>query len=75
MPVLDVRTLLSAQVERLADAYDRLSQSELRPLPEMAADPVRAELDSAITQALDLPDFSALRTMLSREPVVCMKRL
>ena len=75
MPVLDVRTLSSMQGERLADAYDRLSQSALRPLPEMAADPVRAELDSAIAQALDLPDFSALRTMLAREPVVCMKRL
>jgi hypothetical protein len=47
----------------------------LKPLPEMAEDEVRAEIDSAVAAALNLPDFSVLRTLLAREPVVCMKRL
>jgi len=41
----------------------------------MAADPVRARIDQAVSQALGLPDFSILREMLAREPVVCLKRL
>jgi hypothetical protein len=41
----------------------------------MAHDDVRAEIDHAIAEALNLPDFSVLRTMLAREPVVCMERI
>jgi len=36
---------------------------------------LRAEIDASIAKALKLPDVSALRGMLGREPVVCMKRL
>jgi hypothetical protein len=75
MPVLDVRTLSKKQLNLLSKAYDRVCQSELQPLPNMAQDDVRAEIDKAIANALDLPDFSVLRTMLAREPVVCMKRI
>jgi hypothetical protein len=75
MPVLDVRALSQDQLTTLAAAYNRVSQSELQPLPLMAHDDVRAEIDHAIAEALNLPDFSVLRTMLAREPVVCMERI
>lgn len=75
MPVLDVRALSDEQLTHLADAYDKLCHAELSPLPEMATDEVRAEIDTAIANALNLPDFSILRTLLAREPVVCMRRI
>ncbi|MCZ7544590.1 MAG: hypothetical protein M5R40_14190 [Anaerolineae bacterium] len=75
LPVLDLRTLSTRQLSMLAASFDRLCNMELRPFPEMALDEVRAEIDETIAQALDLPDFSSLRTMLSREPVVCLERL
>jgi hypothetical protein len=75
MPVLDLRTLSPAQITALAAAYDRVCQQTLQPLPEMASDPVRAEIDQALAQTLQLPDFSLLRTLLGREPVVCMKQI
>ena len=33
------------------------------------------QIDTAIAQALDLPDFSVLRELLAQEPVVCLKQL
>jgi hypothetical protein len=75
MPILDLRTLSPEQLKILADAYDRVCEKPLQPFPQMADDDVRAEIDHAIAQALGLPDFSILRTMLGREPVVSMKRL
>lgn len=75
LPVLDIRALSQDQLTTLAAAYDRVCQSELQPLPRMAHDDVRAEIDRAIAEALNLPDFSVLRTMLAREPVVCMERI
>jgi len=75
MPVLDAATLPTERLRRLAMAYDALARQELRPLPEMTADPVRAEIDEAVRKALRLPDFSVLRTLLGQEPVVSLKRL
>jgi hypothetical protein len=75
MPVLDVRALSPAQLEMLTAAYDEVCYRELQPLPNMATDEVRASIDAAIARVLNLPDFSILRTMLAREPVVCMKRI
>lgn len=75
MPVLDVGALSVEQRQILAAAYDRLCQQPLLPFPQMANDPVRAEIDAAIATALGLPDFSVLRQLLSREPVVCLRPL
>jgi len=73
--VLDLRALSADQLAALADAYDRVCEQPLQPFPHMAEDAVRAEIDAAIAQALNLPDYSILRTMLGREPVVSMQRL
>lgn len=75
LPVLDLGGLSAGQLGQLAAAYDEVCRDELRPFPEMAEDPVRARIDAAVAQALGLPDFSGLRVMLAREPVVCLKRI
>lgn len=75
MPVLDVRSLNAAQRQELADAYDRLCQQPLLPFPQMAKDPLRMAIDSAIAQVLGLPDYSVLRELLAREPIACLRPL
>jgi hypothetical protein len=71
LPVLNPSALLSNQARSLASTYDRLATQRLEPFPCMATDMVRA----AIAEALGLPDFSVLRTLLAQEPVVCLNRL
>lgn len=75
MPVVDVGALSATQRQELADAYDRLCQQPLLPFPQMACDPVRAAIDTAVAQALGLPDFGILRDLLAREPIVCLQPL
>jgi hypothetical protein len=75
MPVLDTRGLSDTQKRLLVDAYDAVSTQILLPFPQMANDPVRQAIDSAISKALGLPDLSVLRTLLAREPVVCLRAL
>jgi len=41
----------------------------------MAADPVRAQIDAAVAQALGLPDLTPLREPLAREPVISLQPL
>ena len=70
MPILDVGTLEADQLSALAAAFDGLADSTLAPFPEMAHDPTRAAIDEAIREALYLPDFSILRELLAREPII-----
>lgn len=75
MPILDVTALSSKQRRALASAYGRLAKKSLLPLPSMNVDPVRAEIDKAISETLELPDLSVLRELLAQEPVVCLRRI
>jgi len=75
LPVVDLRALSRGELQGLGSAYDKVCDRQLGPFPEMAVDPVRAEIDGSIARILGLPDFSTLREMLSREPVVCSKQL
>lgn len=75
LPVLDVGGLSDGQLSQLSAAYDEVCREDLRPFPEMDKDPVRARIDEAVAQALNLPDFSILRRLLAQEPVVCLRRL
>jgi hypothetical protein len=70
MPVLDVRRLSEQQLGLLTDAYDRLSISELRPLPQIEEDAVRAEIDTAIQTALGLPNLAPIRALIANEPII-----
>lgn len=75
MPVLDVRNLADDVLSRLADAHDRLGGQELQALARLNVDPVRAEIDAAISAALGLPDMKPLRDLLAREPGLTGKGL
>jgi hypothetical protein len=75
LPVLDVGQLSPQQLSQLDQAFNTLCQQALLPLPKMASDPVRAQIDAAIADALGLPDLTPLRERLAREPVVCLQPL
>lgn len=72
MPVLDVWKIGARSRRKLAAAFDDLSEKPLLPFPEMADDPIRAEIDAAVASALGLPDFGILRQLLAREPILCL---
>jgi hypothetical protein len=75
MPVLDVQALKPKQLKDFAETYDKICEKTLLPFPEMADDPVRAEIDASIAKALKLPDFSILRELLAQEPIICLRPL
>jgi hypothetical protein len=68
MPVLDVKKLSSKQLASLTAAYDSLSNQNLESLAQLKVDPVRSEIDLAISRALKIPEFSFIRDLLDREP-------
>ncbi|MBI4459186.1 MAG: N-6 DNA methylase [Acidobacteria bacterium] len=72
MPVLDIWNVGAKRLKRLAAAFDRLADQALLPFSHMEEDPVRAEIDEAVASALGLPDFSILRQLLAREPIICL---
>jgi hypothetical protein len=73
--VLDVRKLKDAQLRQLTNAFDRLADVPLHPLPQMADDEGRAAIDEAISQVLGLGDLTKLRRALAREPVITLAPL
>jgi hypothetical protein len=72
---LDVRKLTKRQRQKLVQAFDQLADKPLKPLSQLADDPVRKAIDDAISNALSLPDLTSLRVALSREPVLTLKPL
>jgi hypothetical protein len=74
-PVIDLRTLSVNAIETMAATYEVVCGQGLKPFSEMETDAVRERIDVAFAQALGLPDYSVLRSMLAREPVVCLQRL
>jgi hypothetical protein len=68
MPVLDVHSLSSKQLSVLRIQYDSLSSEELQPLAQLKTDPIRIRIDTAINNALKIPDLVSIRELLEREP-------
>ncbi len=68
MPVLDVRALNKAQLKKLSSVYDKLANKELKALAELDKDPVRTEIDNALSKTLGLPDLKNISELLAREP-------
>ncbi len=75
MPVLDVRTLSPEQLAALETDYDALSCQELAPLAQLRTDPVRCNIDAAISRALSIPDLQPIRELLEREPGLTSKEI
>jgi len=72
MPVLDVQNISKCALKKLTQAFDQLADASLLPFPEMYHDATRAAIDTAVADALDLPDFGILRKLLAREPIICL---
>ena len=77
MPVPDFTALGEAEREMLSNWFDWLQHETLQPFPLMADDPVRAQIDDAVIQALalDAEWVATIRRELSREPSVTDKRV
>ena len=69
MPCLDPAT---ADIERLAEVYDRFHAEPLQPWSSLAKCPIRAELDNAVADVLgmDRAEVTELRNQISLEPTV-----
>ena len=72
LPVPNLAVLGAAELGMLDDCFDRLGKDELLPFPRMDEDPVRRQIDEAVTQALGIdPEWVAtIRRELAREPSV-----
>ena len=76
IPVPNFPALGDDARDELADAYETLKNETLLPFPQMNDDPVRKQLDDAVTNALNLdPEWVAqIRRALSEEPSITNKR-
>ena len=72
LPVPNLGALGAAERESLESWYDWLANDTLLPFPRMAEDPVRRQIDEAVTQALGLDAewVATIRRELAREPSV-----
>ncbi len=76
LPVPDFAALDSMSRDSLSSWFDWLQREELLPLPHMHQDPVRQQIDDAVTNALGLdPEWVAsVRRELAQEPSVMDRR-
>ena len=76
LPVPDFPALSEAR-DALAAAYEELKDQQLRPLPEIARDPVRMRLDDIVGDALefDREHVARIRKALGEEPSITNRPL
>ena len=76
VPVPDFAAVGSHARDFLSARFKSLQDEALLPLPQINDDPVRKQIDDAVTQALDLdPEWVArIRRSLSEEPSVTNRR-
>ncbi|MBO3842811.1 MAG: hypothetical protein FGF48_10435, partial [Candidatus Brockarchaeota archaeon] len=75
MPILDIRKLNSKVREHLLKLYDKICESEFKPLPEEFANPnARRTIDEGFNEALGLKfKMDPLYDSLSSEPMIRIK--
>ena len=76
LSVPDFAALSAEKRDQLNSAFDRLQKQTLLPLPYMHEDPVRKEIDDAVTSTLDLDAewVARVRRELAREPSVTNRK-
>ena len=76
LPVPDLTKLGEGERKELNSCFDRLQSKTLQPFPQMADDPVRAQLDDTVAQVLGLDAewIATIRRELVREPSVTDRR-
>jgi len=75
MPVLNPLIMSQDQIKYLSNLYDEVSELPLQAFPLIAVDEVRKRIDDGIAHALSLPDFSVIRELLAKEPIISLNRL
>ena len=77
LPVPDFSALGAEERALLDSWFDWLQNDTLLPFPQMTDDPVRRQIDEAVTQALGLDAewVATIRRELAREPSVTDRRL
>ncbi len=70
LPVPDLGILDSDAARSLDSLWDEVADQTLLPFSQIERDPVRAQVDDAISAALGIPEFGDLRRVLAREPVI-----
>jgi hypothetical protein len=74
LPILDHRELTDEQINDLISLYDQISDETLLPIKN-ADDDTRELLDTELAGILNISDYSILRNLLAREPVICLHPL
>ena len=75
LPVLDARSLSSAQVQSMVDLFDEIAEEEFERLPNMVDCQTRQMLDAGVSRILNLPNLGGIRELIASEPVVSNQRL
>ena len=71
LKVLDPSALTASARGTLVQTFDRVKLKELQPLPALAVDVVREQIDDAFVKVLSLGgDLSPVRKRLAAEPVI-----
>jgi hypothetical protein len=76
IPIPDFKAFGPTTIQRLAETYDKLSEAELKPLPELEICETRRELDTAVAHGLGLgwETVATIRQNLASEPSVRAER-
>ena len=75
MQVLDVRQIDQQKLKRLENVFEAVANQHLQPVSKLDIDPVRIRIDEAICAELDIPDISAIRQLLAREPSLSAEKI
>ena len=63
MPVLDVQKLPDHVIKQLSDSYDKISTKELMALAKLDIDPVREEIDNALSVSLGFARYEGIASI------------
>lgn len=73
LPVLDLRTLSNYNLHALDDLWTSISDKEFLPIPQLANDPIRREIDNVFSKVLGIPALNEFREILGNEPLIRTK--
>jgi hypothetical protein len=75
LPVVDVTALTNDALDTIAKTFDEVAGKTLEPIPSLAHDATRRQIDEAFMKVLGLPDVKIIAELFAREPVVANARI
>ena len=75
LPVINPKSLSQEQRDALLSLYDEVSSMKFLSLENLSRDETRQYIDDKITRILGLPNYSVLRTLLAKEPIITLEPL